>query len=101
MPITLTRDSVAPGDDIHAPHRLQLPGDTTLLQLLHPRGPLHHYLPCVADHQTLWAVHVDGQHVADLRHSGQADLQARLLAADRPLANCEVFLHAVAQQRLG
>lgn len=104
MLITLTRDSVAPGDDMDAPHRLQLTlaDGTTLLELLHPCGPLSDYLPAVQGMATLWAVQLNGLHVANLRHCHKLDprLQATLRAADRSLTGGEVFLQATGQQAL-
>ncbi|HEY4664625.1 MAG TPA: hypothetical protein VIG85_06550 [Comamonas sp.] len=104
MLITLTRDSVAPGDDMQAPHRLQLPlaDGMTLLELLHPYGPLSDYLPAVEGMSTLWVVQLNGHHVADLRHCHKLDpmLQTTLRAADLSLSDGEVFLQAIGQQAL-
>lgn len=102
MYITLMRDSVAMGDDIHAPHclQLELPDGATLLELLHPNGPLSTYLPCVQGMCTLWAVRVHGHQVAQLRHCGETTprLQATLRASDRSLDEQAIYLQAIGQQ---
>lgn len=51
---------------------------------------------------TLWAVQLNGHHVADLRHCHKLDpmLQTTLRAADLSLSDGEVFLQAIGQQAL-